>query len=224
MNSSKLRRHTRNFAISALTTFVVVFGGKSIGKLIWTQSSPGVQNAIAATSGFSAQRLMAGREANQPVEANIITGPWQEFSSEDLGFDIEFPPGDLREDRQTFETHLGDLRVRTFSVDSGSRAYTVTYTAFPNYMAVMPAQTTISSAIEGILANVRQRVGRDREIESNGYPGYEMRYEGRDGLLYQHQIYVVDRYLFQIVAAAADREESFATDSERFFSSFKFLY
>lgn len=224
MNSSKLRRHTRNFAISAVTTFVVVFGGKSISKLLWTQSSPGVQNAIAATSGLSTQRIVASRGANQSVEANIINGPWQEFSSDDLGFDIEFPPGDFREDRQTFETHLGDLRVRTFSVDSGSRAYTVTYTAFPNYMAVMPTQTTIDSALEGILANVRQRVGRDREIEANGYPGYEMRYEGRDGLLYQHQIYVVDRYIFQVVAAAADREASFSEDAERFFTSFKFLY
>ncbi len=224
MNSSKLQRHTRNFAISALTTFVVVFGGKSIGKFLWTQSSPGIQNAIAATAGLSVQMMVADRESDNPVEANIITGPWQKFSSEDLGFDIEFPPGDLREDRQTFETHLGDLRVRTFSVDSGSRAYTVTYTAFPNYMAVMPAQMTIESAIEGVLANVRQRMGRDQEIEVNGYPGYEMRYEGRDGLLYQHQIYVVDRYIFQVVAAAADREASFLDDSERFFSSFEFLY
>jgi hypothetical protein len=58
----------------------------------------------------------------------------------------------------------------------------------------------------------------------NGYPGYEMRYEGRDGLLYQHQIYVVDRYIFQVVAAAADRESSFFEDSDRFFASFKFLY
>ncbi|NJN60775.1 MAG: hypothetical protein HC795_03865 [Coleofasciculaceae cyanobacterium RL_1_1] len=224
MNASKRQRHTRNFVISAITTFVVVFGGKSIGKFLWTQSSPGIQNAIAATAGLSMPTLVTDRQSSEPIEANIITGPWQQFSSEDLGFDIEFPPGDLREDRQTFETHLGDLRVRTFSVDSGSRAYTVTYTAFPNYMAVMPAETTIASAIEGVLANVRQRMGRDREIEANGYPGYEMRYEGRDGLLYQHQIYVVDRYIFQVVAAAADREDSFSDDSERFFSSFKFLY
>jgi hypothetical protein len=203
---------------------VLVFGTKSIGQFLWTQSSPGIQDAIAATAGLSVQTMIADQETDDPIEANIITGPWQPFSSEDLGFDIEFPPGDLREDRQTFETHLGDLRVRTFSVDSGSRAYTVTYTAFPNYMAVVPAQTTIASAIDGVLANVRRRVGRDQEIEANGYIGYEMRYEGRDGLLYQHQIYVVDRYIFQVVAAAADREASFSDDSDRFFSSFEFLY
>jgi hypothetical protein len=222
--TSKLQRHARHFAISAVTTFVVVFGGKSIGQYLWAQSSPGIQNAIAATTGLSVQTMAADRQSDEPIEANIVTGPWQEFSSEDLGFDIEFPPGELSENRETFETHLGDLRVRTFSVDSGSRAYTVTYTAFPNYMAVMPAQTTIESAIEGVLANVRRRTERDREIEMNGYPGYEMRYEGRDGLLYQHQIYVVDRYIFQVVAAAADRESSFFEDSDRFFSSFKFLY
>jgi len=219
----KFQQHARHFTISAVTTFVLVFGGKSIGRFIWTQSPAGVQDAIAATAGLSSP-MMANGEAGDPIEANIVSGPWQEFTSEDLGFDIEFPPGELSENRQTFETHLGNLRVRTFSVDSGSRAYTVMYTAFPDYMAVMPIQTTIESAIEGVLANVRRRTERDQEIEVNGYPGYEMHYEGRDGLLYQHQIYVVDRYIFQVVAAAADREASFFDDSDRFFTSFKFLY
>lgn len=219
----KFQQHARHFTISAVTTFVVVFGGQVIGKFLWTQSPAGVQDAIAATVGLSTPTI-ANRESDEPIEATIVTGPWQDFSSEDLGFDIEFPPGELREDRQTVETHLGDLRIRTFSVDSGSRAYTVMYTAFPDYMAVMPAQTTIESAIEGVLANVRRRTERDREIEVNGYPGYEMRYEGRDGLLYQHQIYVVDRYIFQVVAAAADRDTSFFEDADRFFTSFQFLY
>jgi len=224
--TSKLKRHTRNFCISTIATFALVLGGRSIGDLFWARSSPGVQNAIAATGGFSALQVSAieNDTANTAIAADVATGPWQQFSSDDLGFEVEFPPGDLSQARQTFESHLGELSVRTFSVDSGSRAYTVFYTAFPHYIAVMPVETTIDSAIDGVLANVRRRTAPDRTLEMNGYPGHEMHYEGRDGLLYHHQIFVVDRHIFQVVAAADDREESFADDSERFFSSFEFLY
>ncbi|MGD1902931.1 MAG: hypothetical protein ACFB9N_11920 [Geitlerinemataceae cyanobacterium] len=221
--NSKLQRHARNFCISTIATFALVLGGKSAGNFLLARSSPNVQIAIAATRNLPGLQIKDDA-SDGPLEAEIVTGPWQQFSSDDLGFEVEFPPGDLSQERQVFDTHMGDLSVRTFSVDSGSRAYTVFYTAFPDYLAVIPVETTIESAIDGVLANVRRRTEPDRVLEMNGYPGHEMHYEGRDGLLYQHQIFVVDRHIFQVVAAAGDREDSFADDSERFFSSFEFLY
>jgi len=99
---------------------------------------------------------------------------------------------------------------------------------------VQPVETSFGTldmfdgAIEGVVANVNERFSQDRQISLAGYPGLEMFYEGRDGLIYRHRLYLVDRRLYQVVAVIpSDTSEvekvAFFEDAEPFFESFEFL-
>jgi len=221
-------------------TAIVIVCGQFVQRFVSSQSAQHLEQAIAATeTAPNLKRSRTDRKTedsgspNAPTSRtpspgatnpNAAMGAWEWWSDEDLGIEVEFPPGRYYENSKSLATQMGDLDIDVFGVEASTRAYTVMHTAFPRYMSVVPIQTMFDSAIDGVLSNVQRRIEPDREIEVDGYPGYVMHYEGRDGLRYRHYIYVADQHLFQVVAAASDRDDSFTTDSTRFLESFKFLY
>ncbi|MBO9997880.1 MAG: hypothetical protein J7641_02555 [Cyanobacteria bacterium SID2] len=153
---------------------------------------------------------------------------WQALENLDAGFAVTMPPGTLREGVQPVETSFGTLDMYILGVDLNDRALAVMVAEFPAFFGAIPRSTLFDGAIEGVVANVNERFSQDRQISLAGYPGLEMFYEGRDGLIYRHRLYLVDRRLYQVVAVIpSDTSEvekvAFFEDAEPFFESFEFL-
>ncbi|WP_017659063.1 hypothetical protein [Baaleninema simplex] len=153
---------------------------------------------------------------------------WQELENQGAGFAVAMPPGTVRQGVQPVETSLGDLDVYILGVDLDDRAFAVMVADFPSFFAAVPPSTLFEGAIAGVATNVDRRLTPDRRISLSGYPGMELFYEGGDGLVYKHQLYLVDRRLYQLMAAIpldipeAERN-AFFEKARPFFESFEFL-
>jgi len=154
---------------------------------------------------------------------------WEDLEDETAGFAIEIPTGQVREEVQSLDTELGETDLYLIVVDREPHAYLVGYSDFPEVLAVMPAQTLLMETKAGLTSNAKRRLADDREIEIDGYPGFDLFYEATDGLTYRHRIVLVDRRLYQIIAATSEVEdnedlfEEWEDDADRFIDSFELV-
>ncbi|MGC9502794.1 hypothetical protein [Baaleninema sp.] len=171
---------------------------------------------------------VSSNEAASETSVPLRGDGWQELENLGAGFAVAMPPGTVREGIEPVETSLGDLDVYVLGMDLDDRAFAVMVADFPDFFAAVPPSTLFEGAIEGVVTNVNQRLTPDRRIFLSGHPGMEMFYEGDDGLVYRHRLYLVDRRLYQLMAvipldiSEAERNEFF-DDARPFFDSFELL-
>ncbi|MDY6937705.1 MAG: hypothetical protein SWY16_08550 [Cyanobacteriota bacterium] len=156
-----------------------------------------------------------------PAPATDTGSAWELLSRPEAGFAIELPPGPLREEVQSIETEVGAIQLHTVGIDRETRVYAVLYNDFPEVFQALPAETLLEGTMQGLTSNVSQRVEADRTISLDGYPGLDLHYEGIDGLLYRHRVYLVNQRLYQTIAATSqDDRTGFASEADRFLNSF----
>ncbi|KPQ39474.1 MAG: Uncharacterized protein family (UPF0150) [Phormidium sp. OSCR] len=154
-----------------------------------------------------------------------IPEDWQPLEHRELGFQVNFPPGQLRESIEPVETSLGTLEMYILGLERDDKVYGVIVADFPDFFEVIPRETRFDGAIAGVLTNIRQRLVQDRQVALSGYPGRILLYEGQDGLIYQHHVYWVGTRLYQTIAAVPAqfperRRAEFFESARPFFRSF----
>ncbi len=158
------------------------------------------------------------------VESEIPDN-WQPLEHRQLGFQVSFPPGQLRESIEPVDTSLGMLEMYILGLENEDEVYGVIVADFPDFFEVIPRETRFDGAIAGVLTNVRRRLVQDRQVALSGYPGRILLYEGQDGLIYQHHVYWVGTRLYQTIAAVPAqfperRRAEFFESARPFFQSF----
>lgn len=203
------------------------------GKLLWGLMGVFVVSGVlfqplrADSTGESESESMASPdeiEERTEVEPEIPED-WQPLEHPELGFRVNFPPGQLRESIEPVETSLGMLEMYILGLEGDDKVYGVIVADFPDFFEVIPRETRFDGAIAGVLTNVRQRLVQDRQVALSGYPGRILLYEGQDGLIYQHHVYWVETRLYQTIAAVPaqfpQRQRAEFFESARpFFQSF----
>ena len=159
--------------------------------------------------------------AQSPAPEAQTESSWELLSRPEAGFAVEIPPGTFREEVQSIETEVGSIELHTIGIDRQTRVYAVLYNDFPEVFQALPAETLLEGTMQGLTTNVSQRVEADRVISLDGYPGLDLHYEGIDGLLYRHRVYLVNQRLYQTIAATSqDDRTGFANEADRFLNSF----
>lgn len=191
---------------------------------------------VFVISGVLFQPLRAGStgedepEEIEEIEDTLeveseIPDNWQPLEHRQLGFQVNFPPGQLRESIEPVETSLGMLEMYILGLENEDEVYGVIVADFPDFFEVIPRETRFDGAIAGVLTNVRRRLVQDRQVALSGYPGRILLYEGQDGLIYQHHLYWVGTRLYQTIAAVPAqfperRRAEFFESARPFFQSF----
>ncbi len=149
--------------------------------------------------------------------------PWKEFESKEGGFSVMMP-GPPAEKRQTFNTQLGSVDARFFTVEAerGSSVYMVVYGDYPEaLMATEDKGLLLDAARDGAVGNIQGTLLSEREISIGGHPGRELQVQSSDGKLsLQIRIYLVGSRQYQVVMVSP-KSSTPAADRDRFFDSFK---
>ena len=171
-----------------------------------------------------------GEDDPEEMEETVEVEPevpenWQSLEHPQLGFQVNFPLGQLRESIEPVETSLGTLEMYILGLERDDEVYGVIVADFPDFFEVIPRETRFDGAIAGVLTNIRQRLVQDRQVALSGYPGRILLYEGQDGLIYQHHLYWVGTRLYQTIAAVPAqlperRRAEFFESARPFFQSF----
>ncbi|MBE9042780.1 hypothetical protein IQ235_18635 [Oscillatoriales cyanobacterium LEGE 11467] len=159
--------------------------------------------------------------AQEPSTAPQTESGWELLSRPEAGFAIEIPPGTLREEVQSVETEVGQIELHTIGVDRETRVYAVRYNDFPEVFQALPAETLLEGTMRGLTANVSQRLEADRPISLAGHPGLDLYYEGLDGLVYKHRVYLVNQRIYQTIVVTSQEDlTNFLSEADRFLDSF----
>ena len=176
--------------------------------------------ALFLWTGYAAvaDRAVWGQE---PTTIEQTASDWDLLSRPEAGFAIEVPPGTLREEVQSIETEVGQIQVHTIGIGRETRVYAVRYNDFPPVFQGLPAETLLEATMQGLAANVSQRLEADRNISLGGHPGLDLYYEGLDGRVYKHRVYLVNQRVYQtLVVTSQDDLTNFLVEADRFLNSF----
>jgi hypothetical protein len=148
---------------------------------------------------------------------------WKEFESKEGGFSVQMP-GPPAEKRQTFNTQVGSVDARFFTVeaDRGSSVFMVVYGDYPEaLMATEDRNILLDAARDGAVGNIQGTLLSERAISIGDHPGRELQVQSSDGkLALQIRIYLVRNRQYQVVMVSPKSTPSTA-DRDRFFNSFK---
>ena len=148
---------------------------------------------------------------------------WKEFESKEGGFSVQMP-GPPAEKRQTFNTQVGSVDARFFTVeaDRGASVFMVVYGDYPEaLMAAEDMTILLDAARDGAVGNIQGTLLSERAISIGGHPGRELQVQSSDGkLALQIRIYLVGSRQYQVVMVSPKATPSTA-DRDRFFDSFK---
>jgi hypothetical protein len=208
-------------------------GGWPWGQLVWTLVGGFLLSGVLfqplradSTEEAESESVASPDEMEETIERQPeIPEGWQPLEHPQLGFQVNFPPGQLRESIEPVETSLGMLEMYILGLERDNEVYGVIVADFPDFFEVIPRETRFDGAIAGVLTNIRQRLVQDRQVALSGYPGRILLYEGQDGLIYQHHVYWVGTRLYQTIAAVPAqfpqrRRAEFFESARPFFRSF----
>ena len=157
------------------------------------------------------------------VLAGCEATTWKEFESKDGGFSVSMP-GPPAERRQTFNTQVGSVEARFFTVeaDRGSSVYMIVYGDYPeDLMASHDKNILLDAARDGAVGNIQGTLLSERAIAIGNHPGRELQVLSSDGkLALQIRLYLAGNRQYQVVMVSPKSSSSTA-DRDRFFDSFK---
>ena len=146
-----------------------------------------------------------------------MSTPLTEFVSEEGNFSVMMPGTPTEESESTAE----GIDIHMFSAESGSTAYVVGYSDFPQEIIdVTDPEMLLGFAQDGAVGS--GALISEAPITLNGYPGKDLKFEeASEGLIIYARIYLVDNRLYQVIATTEDSD--MPTEISEFLDSFKLL-
>ena len=150
---------------------------------------------------------------------------WKEFSSAKGKFSV-LMPGDPQEQHQVVNTAVGPIDLYMYTIDSGSIAYIVGYSDYPeDFIKNSEPKKILDGAREGAVRNIKGTLVASREITLEGHPGMEFAFDvpkrpefPYDGIGRSHMFLVGNR-LYQCMVIG--KKSSSVEEVTKFVDSFR---
>ena len=166
-------------------------------------------------SSFAAQ-------AATPV-GQIDRAQWRSFSFPDAGFAVLMPSAPNRI-QEAMQMPFGVLDVHTIGTEEEGIAYLVLYSKYPQdlFNEIDSNESLLDELQSGFLTQIGARSLDEFWIESD-YWVKEVVYEAKNGVTGRARFYLVEKRIYQVIAATNEENTMFSKNAVRFLDSFKLL-
>lgn len=152
---------------------------------------------------------------------------WKAFSSTKGKFSV-LMPGDPQEQHQVVNTAVGPIDLYMYAVDSGSIAYIVGYSDYPeDFIKNSEPKKLLDGARDGAIRNIKGTLVAERNITIEAHPGREFAFDvpKQSGIPYngtgRSHMFLVGNRLYQCMVIG--KKDSRIEDIEKFVNSFKLI-